>query len=107
MRPSTQTPGAGNGPGVLLLRSGRAQMQDAGKIAGEFQVDTLGSVARRHRDPADHGSDQVHRLAAELGIEQQLLELGHTAAVELREVGVDHDRRRALEGVLGGDRRHG
>jgi hypothetical protein len=63
-------------------------MQDAREIAGELQVNAVSVLAGHDLDLGDHGADQIHRFAAEFGVEQQLLQVGHSPPVELGKVRV-------------------
>jgi hypothetical protein len=60
-----------------------AQVQDAREVARQIETDAITIFPWRHGDVGNHGADEVHRLAAELGIARELLQIRGTAPIEL------------------------
>ncbi|MGA1860590.1 hypothetical protein VH563_31785 [Brevundimonas sp. HT1-5] len=87
--------------GLAHLSGALADRQHAGQFAMQVGVQPGPGRGGRQDDAVDHDAHHLHRLGAVLADSESSLQRLHLAAVEVRQLGVQQDRRQVGVGLLG------
>ncbi|WP_244592233.1 hypothetical protein [Azospirillum palustre] len=87
--------------GVAQLNGALADRQHAGQLTVQVGVQPPTGRGGRQNDAVDHDPHHLHRLGAVLAASESSLQRFHLAAVKIRQLGVQQDRRQVRIGLPG------
>ncbi|WP_451975955.1 hypothetical protein [Azospirillum endophyticum] len=87
--------------GFAHLSGALADRQDGGQLAVQVCVQPRSGRGGRQDDAVDHDPHHLHRLGAVVAASKSGLQRFHLATVEVRQLGMQQDRRQVRVGLPG------